>query len=64
LLDDPGAEPDSAAQTRFLKTLTQLPCQCLVTLPGNSVPDAEIASAVWFHVKRGEIAKMVEFRAH
>jgi DNA replication and repair protein RecF len=61
LLDDPTAELDAPSQAVFLKFLAGQPCQCLVTLPGEHNRIAELETGAWFHVKPGEIGKMIEF---
>lgn len=62
LLDDPTAELDAETQARLIQLISDQDCQCLVSLPGEDVQQADAKGVALFHVKRGDIRKMV--RSH
>ncbi len=59
LLDDPAAELDVETHRNLIQLISDQPCQSLVSLPGegNHLPIKKDVAV--FHVKRGDIGKMV-----
>ena len=62
LLDDPAAELDRDTQAILIRLISDQGCQSLMSLPneGSQLPDAKDMAV--FHVKRGDIRKMLRSR--
>lgn len=60
LLDDPLAELDSEGQRRLLRLIAGQGCQVLISLPDSGLNPGRDEGVDLFHVKRGEIRKMLE----
>ena len=60
LLDDPAAELDPATQSTLIQLISGQACQALVSLPDVNIAELNAKDAALFHVKRGDIRKMVK----
>ena len=59
LLDDPAAELDPETQAILIQLISDQSCQSLVSLPNKEVQLPIAKDIAVFHVKRGDIRKMV-----
>ena len=59
LLDDPAAELDAETQAILIQLISDQSCQSLMSLPREHCQIADAKDISLFHVKRGDIRKMV-----
>ena len=59
LLDDPAAELDAETQGILIQLISDQGCQSLMSLPVEVEQLADVKDIAVFHVKRGDIRKMV-----
>lgn len=60
LLDDPLAELDREGQEKLLQLIAAQGCQSLISMPDSGFNSGLADNTVLFHVKRGDIRKMLE----
>ena len=61
LLDDPAAELDPETKAILINLISDQAVQSLMSLPGEDSQPTNVKGLTVFHVKRGNIRKMVEY---